>query len=170
MAQFPGFDGCLMLKDKVPHSSREGSIMTLIAPPISSTPLTHLWECVLSKFLADDGGPAEADSPFSQCVAKDNVVGRSDASALPRELFGTPSAHKSPLSATCDVAIGDWDVLLSAVKARLRLSVSETFATPLEPHLHDQAERIRSSVLECVDALDQLHETLSDEFGRRTHL
>jgi len=142
--------------------------MNLLSPPIPPTPFKDLWEGVLSKVLADNGGSAEADSPFSQSrTAKDIVVGRSEAPALRQEPRGTPQTHLPQVFSICDVAIGDWDVLLCAVKARLRLSVSETFATPLEPHLHDQAERIRSSVLECVDALDQLHETLSDEFGRR---
>ena len=64
---------------------------------------------------------------------------------------------------TSDVAIGDWDVLLDAVKARLRSIAGEMPAGSTEPQQH-------TGVLECVAALDQLHTTLRHETGRRHRL
>ena len=81
-------------------------------------------------------------------------------------------AHAAPprqamlLGLPADVAIGDWDVLLSAVKARLRLTVGELQAATPEPRAQDAASRVRAQVLECVAALDQLHITLTNELGR----
>jgi hypothetical protein len=66
-----------------------------------------------------------------------------------------------------DVAIGDWDDLLSAVKSRLRLTVGELLAALPEGQVPDAAHRVQASVLECVTALDQLQLTLSHEFERR---
>jgi diguanylate cyclase len=63
-----------------------------------------------------------------------------------------------------DVAIGDLDDLLGAVKGRLTLTVAEPLA---ELRTNDEARRIQASVLDCVDALDQLHMTLRHELGRR---
>ena len=64
---------------------------------------------------------------------------------------GTPRAyarvHPQP-----DIAIEHWDDLFSAVKARLRRVADGP---------------VRSSVLECADALDQLQTTLRHELGRR---
>lgn len=61
-----------------------------------------------------------------------------------------------------DIAIGDWDVLMHAVKARLRLTVGERLPAGAEP--------VRSSVLECVLALDQLQATLQHALGRSQQL
>lgn len=66
-----------------------------------------------------------------------------------------------------DVAMGDWDDLLSAVKSRLRLTVGELLATLPEGKVPDAAHRVQASVLECVTALDQLQLTLRHELGRR---
>ena len=54
------------------------------------------------------------------------------------------------------VAVADLEVLLDAVKARLRACVA-----PQQPLAGEAlAARIRSDVLECVSALDQLQTTL----------
>lgn len=73
-------------------------------------------------------------------------------------------------AASSDVAIGDWHDLLSAVKSRLRLTVGELLAVLPEHQLPDAAHRVQASVLECVNALDQLHLTLTHEFARREQL
>lgn len=67
---------------------------------------------------------------------------------------------------TGDVAIGDWDDLLNAVKTRLRLSVGEPIEGKSTPRSDETPDRVRSSVLECVAALDHLHTTLTHELGR----
>lgn len=69
-----------------------------------------------------------------------------------------------------DIAIEDWDVLLCAVKARLRLMVGEPFAAMPESQGQDLVGRIRAGVLECVEALDQLHATQQHETSRRQRL
>ena len=67
-----------------------------------------------------------------------------------------------------NVAIADWDELLNAVKARLRLSVEEPLGAPEQGR--EPAGQTRSSVLDCVAALDQLQTTLLHELGRRQQL
>jgi len=54
------------------------------------------------------------------------------------------------------VSIDDWDALLCAVKDRLRQTVGESPTRPM----NGSSIPVRDSVLECVDALDQLHATL----------
>lgn len=54
------------------------------------------------------------------------------------------------------VTFEDWDSMLTAVAARLRQAVVSTL-----PHeLNGATAPLQTSVLECVDALDQLHATL----------
>ena len=65
------------------------------------------------------------------------------------------------------VAIGDWDDLLGAVKARLRLIVGEVRARTIEPPVRDLVAWVQDRVLECVAALDQLHTTLAHELEQR---
>ena len=59
-----------------------------------------------------------------------------------------------------DVAIEDWDLLFRSVMARLTsiFDGSEIAAG---------SARNRASVLECVEALDQLRKTMTHELGRR---
>ena len=70
------------------------------------------------------------------------------------------------------VAIADWDDLLHAVKARLRLIVGERMTplqeSPQDGPQHDAMLRLQADVLECVSALDQLHLTLSHDLTQRS--
>lgn len=59
---------------------------------------------------------------------------------------------------TSGVTIEDWDCLLDAVTTRLRLVVADT-PTQLRP---GAGRSLQASVLECADALDRLHEMLSE--------
>ncbi len=61
--------------------------------------------------------------------------------------------------------IEDWDDLFDAVTARLRSVIAERHATSAESP-SPEADRIRVNVLECVEALDQLHAALKEELGR----
>ncbi len=66
------------------------------------------------------------------------------------------------------IALGDWENLFNAVKERLIHTVNL-------PSLQDSptvqgATRIRSAVLECVEALDQLRTTVTAELVRREAL
>lgn len=67
---------------------------------------------------------------------------------------------------TSDVAIADWEDLLNAVKDRLRLTVGKWLVSTPEPLVHAKAGWIQASVLECVVALDQLQNTLTNELIR----
>ena len=81
-----------------------------------------------------------------------------------------PLARASQPDLASDVAIEDWDILLGAVKARLKLTVGELLAAVPRPWAPDEAGRVQASVLECVAALDQLHTTLTHELDRRRQL
>ena len=63
-----------------------------------------------------------------------------------------------------DVAVGDWDIMLRAVKLRLHSSAEPAPAT--EPHPQSALDLMRSEVLECVAAIDQLHATISHHIDR----
>ncbi len=65
-----------------------------------------------------------------------------------------------------DVAIEHWDDLFRSVKARLRNTVDVHLAALTLPLADVAAEQVRSRVLECVSALDQLHSTLTHEADR----
>lgn len=74
-----------------------------------------------------------------------------------------PAALAPQPEPSSEVAIEDLDILLRAVKARLTLTVGDAPG----PRAHDDAARVRASVLECVAALDQLHTTMTHELARR---
>jgi diguanylate cyclase (GGDEF)-like protein len=71
---------------------------------------------------------------------------------------------------TGEVAIGDVGPLLNAVKARLCRTVSEAGGSSPVPSSHSGLQPIRSGVLECVAALDQIQSTLARELERRDGL
>jgi diguanylate cyclase len=76
-------------------------------------------------------------------------------------------AASSMAEPTPGVAVADWDDLFCAVKARLKLTVDEWVAAGTEPDLRDAENRVREGVLQCSEALDQLHATLAHEAARR---
>lgn len=85
---------------------------------------------------------------------------------------GTPRALTARPGLPTNDTVDDWDALLNAVKAGLRLAVvgNQRLAATSEPQVHDTASRVQASLLECVAALDQLHTTLKRELGRRRQL
>ena len=80
-----------------------------------------------------------------------------------RQLAEQDRQHERPRTAAprsapvAEIWLDDWDALLSAVKARLRSTVGES----LMWQFNGAAAPWQASVLECVDALDQLQRTLS---------
>ena len=70
----------------------------------------------------------------------------------------------TPLQPTASISIDEWGALLSAVKARLRFTAGEI----VRPGFNDTPQALRASVLECVDALDQLHVMLGDALSAGT--
>ena len=105
------------------------------------------------------GHPAQGDGH--------DEPGRSTPALLQRQP-GMPSCPASDGSA--DVAIGDWDALFSAVEARLTSTVGELLGVLPETSASMSANRIRTSVLECVAALHQLHSTVTHELTHRQRL
>ncbi len=93
-----------------------------------------------------------------------------------RDGLGQPApemlpGHSSPDGATADVcnaapdiapdpAMLDWGMLMDAVKARLHQLVDQHLAAPATPVDPGTALWVRSGVLDCVDALDQLQASL----------
>jgi len=64
----------------------------------------------------------------------------------------------------------DWDDLLNAVKARLRLTVGIGAGATAELRAPDKALWVQAGVLECVAALDQLHASLTHDRLRHRQL
>ena len=84
-----------------------------------------------------------------------------------------PVARPANLAASAedgDVAIEHWNELFSSVKARLRRTVDDHLVALTLPLADVAAEHVRSGVLDCVAALDQLHNTLTHEADRRQRL
>ena len=66
-----------------------------------------------------------------------------------------------------DAAIpGYWDDPFRAVTARLRLIAGAASPSGAAARLHDAAHGLQADVLECADALDQLHATRLHEIER----
>ena len=75
-------------------------------------------------------------------------------------LLNVPTHELSPM---LNVEIMDIDLLLGAVMDRLRLAVLNCPTSPVDPSTHP---RIRTAVLECAQALDQLHVTFKHALNR----
>jgi hypothetical protein len=65
-----------------------------------------------------------------------------------------------------EILLGDIDALFCAVTARLRCIADGSGAA----HHPDANDRIRAGVLDCVTALDHVHEMLAHEIERRHRL
>ncbi len=75
------------------------------------------------------------------------------------ELYGVDVVRHAEVS----ISIDDWGALLDAVKARLRFTVGDANT----PDAGGTPLALRASVLECVDALDQLHAMLGQALAAR---
>jgi len=137
-----------------------------------TNPLSGAWQDVMGKVFANRDTPSRGSAARSASTLNpdEGITTNHEVALSVDTSINTPAESATTASGQSDIAISDWDVLLCAVKARLRHSVNEPFATPLEPHLHDHAARVKSCVLECVDALDQLHQTLAEEFDRQRQI
>ena len=70
----------------------------------------------------------------------------------------------TPEPTTAVISIDEWGALLGTVKDRLRMTVGEMH----RPGFNDTPAAVSASVLECVDALDQLHLMLGDALSAQT--
>jgi hypothetical protein len=73
-------------------------------------------------------------------------------------------AHRPRLH---DVHADEMDAILRAVIARLNLTVDERYLPTHDARSREHSNRIRTSVLECVAALEHLDTAVVHEFGRR---
>ncbi len=75
---------------------------------------------------------------------------------------GTVQIAASPL----DISIEDWDDLFRAIEAKLRQAVGEKLAIQLKLGDDEKAllvQTVQASVLECVEAMSNLHTALKHE-------
>lgn len=71
-----------------------------------------------------------------------------------------PPTRAPPASEPSDLTAGEWDELFAAVRARLERTVRALLDTP---DGNDSAALARVDVLECVEAMGQLHTLLLPE-------
>lgn len=74
-----------------------------------------------------------------------------------------PAAQAPPTRRLDDMSVDDWNMLFRAVETRLQRSMSD--APTGRPR-----QTARSTVLECVQSLMQLHSALDDERGRHERI
>lgn len=88
--------------------------------------------------------------------------------AIVANLAALAQAQQDAIS--LDASVHDWDLMFRAVEDRLSSAVGQVLvATPgLEPQT--ATVLVQTIVLECVTALGQLHEALTQERGRRHQL
>jgi hypothetical protein len=79
------------------------------------------------------------------------------------------SNHPGAPAVLRGVPVEDWDALFSAVKARLT-QIGQPLDPPgppgAEPPDANTLQFVRAAVLECVQALDQVHTLALEEFAR----
>lgn len=83
-----------------------------------------------------------------------------------RYLTAEPKTQQAEASSV-GIALEDWELLYGAVTQRLSL-IAETLnvAASTEPEETDRLAVTRDSILECVEALNQLRTTLHDELDQ----
>jgi len=106
-------------------------------------------------------------------ISQDNSSDQADAPAdaaepLTDSAFGV-LVERSLADRVEDVSIRDWDLLFTAVRARLNASVADC---PVPPASSPpcSGRKVRDAVTECSAALAQLHQTMSHEMERRQRL
>jgi diguanylate cyclase (GGDEF)-like protein len=81
-----------------------------------------------------------------------------------------PNEPKSGGARANAAAIENWDSLFRLIMARLRLTVGEPDAVPSTSPEGKALRRVQTSVLECLSALGQIYEVLTQEKRRRNQL
>jgi len=129
-----------------------------ISPTLDALQVPHSnpMAVTFAKLLPDPS----VGSPAARIVSAHRHVRSADADA--KSLANLPLASR-----TCDLSTGEWDELFNAVKSRLLLTVGERLTLTAGANGPGSAGWARVSVLECVDALEQLHALLRLERARR---
>lgn len=76
---------------------------------------------------------------------------------------GPDAAKRSASSGDSTISPADWDELFHAVQVRLEQCVGQAIDKSPELPLHDRHEVTKKAVLECVEAMQQLHAALTLE-------
>lgn len=91
----------------------------------------------------------------------------------PRQTRANGLGHAQPTrvpastsAGTNDIAREDWDLLFCAVRDRLRIAVGALPVCGVQPFALQSDASVRALVLDCVQALDQLHAALLSEGTR----
>ncbi|ODV10553.1 MAG: hypothetical protein ABT20_07905 [Rubrivivax sp. SCN 70-15] len=78
--------------------------------------------------------------------------------------------HEAALRTAAAGVDADWKLLFSTVKNRLRQTVDEQDAVPLDVQDQQLARRVQAGARDCLAALDELHAVLVGQLDRRQHL
>ena len=114
----------------------------------------------------DSSAAKNGATPASGCDAANDVSEAHDH-ALSQPPIN--SEFKAELNAELNtganspIEIEDWDSLFGAVEERLRTTVEKPDSATTSLAAQDNVSRIKSVVLDCVSALDQLHRALRQE-------
>ena len=115
----------------------------------------------IQKSRDDDPMQSAGMSGMSMASGKSNGMGPSRDDV-------TPGAGPPFPESRLGIEIEDWDILFRAIQERLRLAVGEVPAGTLDARGQDAAaNQIRTSVLECVSALERLHAAVTQERSQR---
>lgn len=111
--------------------------------------------------MARSPTPAEIDALAVFAAQLDGIKQRFIDVDRQDERFALYGAETPPPQVS--ISIDEWGALFGAVKVRLRLAAGQT---PL-PRFNDTPAALRATVLDCVDALDQLQALLGDALSGR---
>jgi len=103
-------------------------------------------------------------------AAKSNVIyipGLATAGEMPASCDVVRNDQSVKVLPAVLIDVDDWDSLFGAVEERLRTTVETVDAAPTPLARQDALSRIRSVVLDCVGALDTLHQSLKQERRRQ---
>ncbi len=141
-----------------------------VQPFPASVPKVALSHAILTMLNSTRlASPYEGRAPEASLAATDMPHAGATADAAGAD----PGARAALAGQALDIAIDDWDALFRAVEDRLRLTVGEPLANApntSDAPTQDAAAGVRTIVLECVAALEQLHTALTHERGRREQL
>lgn len=107
------------------------------------------------------GAAVPTNISFS-CARGDDAAADTDAGDAAPVLAASPVLS----GPSREIANDDWDAMFRAVESRLRQTVGERLAVLPESQPQDAAGRVQVIVLECVEALEQLHTALMLERDR----
>lgn len=94
---------------------------------------------------------------FNQSPSDDKIPDEGMSATLRDGSYGPGFCHR--------ISVTDWNLLFSAIEARLRLAVGERASGAPAPEAGDLAGQVQVAVLDCVSAMEVLHAALTLERG-----